>query len=55
MSVSKMRDGKRWYVYVRYKDWTGTTRQHKKEGFARKSDAAAYEKAFLERVNGSPD
>lgn len=55
MSVSKMSDGKRWYVYVRYKDWTGQIKQHKKEGFARRTDAAAYEKVFLDRVTGSSD
>ena len=31
MSVAKMKDGKRWYVFVRYKDWTGETKQHKKK------------------------
>lgn len=55
MSVTKMKDGKRWYVFLRYKDWTGETRQHKKEGFSRKADAQAYEKEFLARMNGSPD
>lgn len=25
MSVAKMKDGKRWYVFVRYKDWTTGT------------------------------
>ncbi len=55
MSVAKMKDGKRWYVFVRYKDWTGETRQHKKEGFERRSDAKEYEKQFLEQRTGSPD
>ncbi|MEA4933690.1 MAG: site-specific integrase [Lawsonibacter sp.] len=55
MSVAKMKDGKRWYVFVRYKDWTGETRQHKKEGFDRRSDAKEYEKQFLEQRTGSPD
>lgn len=54
MSVAKMKDGKRWYVYLRYKDWTGKTRQHKKEGFRRKADALAYERDCRQRVNGSP-
>ncbi len=53
MSVAKMKDGKRWYVFVRYKDWTGATKQHKKEGFTKKSDALAYERTFLEKQNGS--
>ncbi len=55
MSVAKMRDGKRWYAYVRYKDWTGKTRQHKKEGFRRKADALAYEREYRQRVSGSPE
>lgn len=53
MSVAKMKDGKRWYVFVRYKDWTGETKQHKKEGFERRADAKAYEQRFLEQRNGS--
>ncbi len=48
MSVAKMKDGKRWYVFVRYKDWTGETKQHKKEGFERRADAKEYEQKFLE-------
>ena len=54
MSVSKMKDGKRWKVFVRYKDYAGTVKQHKKEGFTRKADAQRYEQTFLERVQGSP-
>lgn len=55
MSVAKMKDGKRWYVSVRYKDWTGQIKQHKKEGFTRQSDAKEYQRKFLEQKNGSPD
>lgn len=55
MSVAKMKDGKRWYVFVRYTDWTGQVKQHKKEGFERRADAKEYEKNFLEQKNGSPD
>lgn len=55
MSVAKMKDGKRWYVFVRYKDWTGQTKQHKKEGFERKADAKEYERTFLEQKTGSSD
>lgn len=51
MSVAKMKDGKRWYVFVRYKDWDGVVKQHKKEGFERKADAKEYEKSFLEQKN----
>ena len=53
MSVAKMKDGKRWYVFVRYKDWTGTTQQHKKEGFKRQADAKEYERQFIELHAGS--
>lgn len=55
MTVAKMKDGKRWYVFVRYTDWTGQVKQHKKEGFERRSDAKEYEKTFLEQKNGSAD
>lgn len=55
MSVAKMKDGKRWYVFVRYKDWTGETKQHKKEGFERRADAKEYEQKFLEQCTGSSD
>ena len=53
MSVAKMKDGKRWYVFVRYQDWQGNTKQHKKEGFERKADAKEYEKNFLAERTGS--
>ena len=55
MSVAKMKDGKRWYVFVRWKDWTGKSCQHKKEGFERRADAKAYEKEFLEQRTGTSD
>lgn len=50
-----MKDGKRWYVFVRYKDWDGVVKQHKKEGFERKADAKEYEKSFLEQKTGASD
>lgn len=55
MSIAKMKDGKRWYVFLRYKDWTGEIHQHKKEGFVRRSDAKDYEKHFLEQHGGTSD
>lgn len=55
MSVAKMKDGKRWYVFVRYKDWDGTVKQHKKEGFERRSDAKEYERQYLEQRTGASD
>lgn len=54
MSVAKMENG-RWYVFVRYKDWTGQTKQHKKEGFIRQKDAKEYERQFLAQKTGTPD
>lgn len=50
-----MKDGKRWYAFIRYKDWRGQTKQHKKEGFRRKADAQAYEREFRQRVSGAPE
>lgn len=55
MTIAKMKDGKRWYVYVRYKDWDGSTKQHKKEGFERRSDAKEYERKYLEQYTGASD
>ena len=55
MSVAKMPDGKRWYCSVRYKDWTGKTKQHKKEGFATRAAAKKYEEEFLAKKTGSPN
>lgn len=55
MSVSKMKDGKRWYASLRYKDWTGKLVQHKKEGFATRAAAKEYEADFLAKKNGSSD
>ena len=55
MSVQKMKNGKSWYVYIRYKDWAGKTVQHKKEGFTKKADAKEYEQEFLAKLNGSSD
>ena len=30
---------KTWYCKIRYTDWTGTVRNHKKRGFLKKSDS----------------
>lgn len=51
------RDEKRntWYCKFYYKDYTGTRKQKCKRGFARKSDAAVYERDFLLRLSGSAD
>lgn len=55
MSVAKMPDGKRWYCSVRYKDWTGKVKQHKKEGFTTRAAAKKYEEEFLAKKTGSPN
>ena len=55
MPVYKDEKRKTWYCALRYKDWTGTTHQHKKRGFAKKSEAAQYERDFLKKQSGSCD
>lgn len=47
MSVTK--DSKRgtWTVYLRYVDWQGEKREHRKRGFATKREAQQYEREFL--------
>lgn len=58
MSVGKYntKSGKaKWYASIRYVDWTGKTKQKKKEGFDRKSDAQKYEREFQLKNNRSCD
>ena len=43
---------KTWYCKIRYTDWTGTVRNHKKRGFLKKSDAVQYERDFLAKQKG---
>ncbi len=52
MSVNKDKNGK-WYASFRYKDYDGTTRQKKKEGFATRKAAQEYERDFLNRYSGN--
>ena len=54
MSVKKMKDG-RWYCYLRYKDYAGNVKQHKKTGFATKREAQEYETQYKRRMNGATD
>ena len=54
MSVSKA-DNNTYTVRVRYKDYTGKSRQKKKTGFTRRKDALDWERAFLERQTTQPD
>lgn len=46
MSVSKNSKTGTWEVRVYFKDWTGERKQATKRGFARKSDALDWERAF---------
>ena len=47
MSAIKDRERGTWIVYIRYKDWKGETRVHKKRGFSTKREALEYERGFL--------
>lgn len=53
MSIGKMKNGL-YYTYFRYTDWQGVRKQKKKEGFKTKKEAAAFERAFLERFASVP-
>jgi len=55
LPVYKDEKRKTWYCAFRYKDWTGTVRQHKKRGFAKRSDAVQYERDFFKKMSGSCD
>ena len=46
MSVSKNSKTGTWEVRVYFKDWTGERKQTTKRGFAKKSDAQDWERAF---------
>lgn len=41
-----------WYVSFYYTDWTGKRKKKKKEGFATKKEAMAYERSFIEMTAG---
>lgn len=45
MPVYKDKNGK-WYVMLRYTDWTGKKKQKCQRGFSKKSEAAEWEKEF---------
>lgn len=55
MSVYKNEKRGTWYVSFRYKDWDGTRRQKKKEGFKTKREALEYEREFLAAKSGTTD
>lgn len=44
-----------WYCKFSYQDWTGQRRQKLKRGFLTKREAAAWERSFLEKQQGTPD
>lgn len=44
-----------WYCKFSYQDWTGQRRQKLKRGFPTKREAAAWERSFLEKQQGTPD
>ncbi len=46
---------KTWYVKLYYTDYTGQRKQKMKRGFALSRDAKAWERDFLERIQGSPE
>ena len=46
MAVMKNQKTGMWEVRTYYKDWTGTRRQKTKRGFAKKSEAQEWERAF---------
>ncbi len=46
---------KTWYCKFYYTDYTGTRKQKKKRGFKLQREAREWERAFLERLQGTPD
>ena len=52
MAVSKHKRRDTWYASFYYQDWTGERRRKKKEGFATKKEALAFQREFLERSAG---
>lgn len=53
MPVYKNQKRNSWYCSFYYKDWNGTHKRKKKEGFPTKKAAKEYEAAFLASKNGS--
>ena len=46
---------KTWYCKFYYTDYTGAKKQKKKRGFKLQREAREWERAFLERLQGTPD
>ena len=57
MKMPQYKDEERgsWYCKFSYQDWTGQRRQKLKRGFPTKREAAAWERSFLEKQQGTPD
>ncbi|MEW4415134.1 site-specific integrase [Clostridium sp. AN503] len=55
MPVYQDETTKTWYVKCYYTDWTGARKQKMKRGFTRQRDAKAWERVFLEQLQGDPD
>ena len=45
---------KTWYCKFYYTDYTGAKKQKKKRGFKLQREAKEWERAFLERLQGTP-
>lgn len=55
MPVYKNEKRGTWFVSFRYRDWDGTRRQKKKEGFKTRREAVEYEREFLAKQGGGTD
>ncbi len=55
MPVYQDEKTKTWYVKLYYTDYTGQRKQKMKRGFALSRDAKAWERDFLERLQGTPE
>lgn len=55
MPAYKDKDTGKWIARFYYTDYQGMSRQKWKQGFEKKKDALAYERNFLEHIQGSPD
>lgn len=55
MPVYKNKERNTWYCSFYFQDWTGKRKKKKKEGFATKREAQAFERNFLSEYAGMPD
>lgn len=54
MPAYKAKNGK-WYASFYYETWQGERKKKKKEGFKTQREAKAFERTFIEKMQGSPD